>query len=279
MTANALSPIAWLLPALTAILSTACGEVVRATDAGDDTSHEAPDAPPPPPTDAPACTPTGPVETKVASVALATPRALVLDGAGDRCGQLVRAILDPAQRPPELAALDATSGVGAPLCTRFGDRDAVRFDVLELGGQRLLSTGQWFLAWVEHAGDRLVDLSGWYLEPPATLPASCAPDALARDRVVGHAQRYTSFQHCAAYGGGTWTLAASDARTVVGTGLYFDGKRLRVVKEVDVVAAPSSVTQALTDSDLNCFGLIGVRLIVDADDGKVLDERRHCIVC
>lgn len=234
--------------------------------------------------DATVCTAHAPAPVSV-TIASITPQPLALDGNGFLCDQLTRAILDPLQRPPELAPLDATSGVGSPLCTEFPKKIAVRIDINEIMGRPLLSGGQWLLAWVDRDTHELLELTGWYLVPPAAPPTACATGDMLQAAVVGHEQVYSTFQWCAPTGEGTWTVSATDSRILGDEGWYFDGAKLVAAREIDIAVAPAAITQQLRDSDLNCCGVIdavdciGLRLIVDAQSGKVLDQRRHCIVC
>ncbi len=234
--------------------------------------------------DAAMCTAHAPAPVSV-NITSITAQPLVLDGSGFLCDQLTRAILDPAQRPPELAALDASSGVGSPLCTEFPTKIAVRIDINEIMGRPLLSGGQWLLAWVKRDTHELLELTGWYLVPPAAPPTACATGDELAAAVVGHEQPYSTFQFCGATGDGIWTVAGTDSRILGDEGWYFDGAKLIAAREIDIGVAPAAITQQLRDSDLNCCGVIdavdciGLRLIVDAQTGKVLDQRRHCIVC
>lgn len=231
--------------------------------------------------DATTCTATG--SLKASSVTLENVpvgKQLILDGVGTRCEQLQRAILDPAQRPSEIAAFDASSGLQPPLCTEIGERTNVNIDVTGLLGQRLLSTGQYLRVWVDNATDTLDEIRlGWFIVPPLAAPTTCTPVASTQDAVVGHRQDYVAFQFCGSIGEGSWTLRSNDLRSHVGDGLYFDGTHVHVVREIDVEPHGSNITPLLRQSDLNCFGRIAIVLIVDVETGRVLDQRRHCVVC
>ena len=103
---------------------------------------------------------------------------------------------------------------------------------------------------------------------------------------VGDARRqpYQTFALCSPTGSGVWTIGAGDVRAVGGEGVFYDGSHLRSAREVDVAAAGASITSQLVQSDLDCCagshdGCIGLTLIVDAETGMVLSDRRHCIVC
>lgn len=235
--------------------------------------------------DGPRCT-AATVAAKGVDVDTTVEAPLTLDGVGTRCEQLARAILDPAQRPPAIAELDAQSGVGSPLCIEYPEVDAVRIDVNELLGRRLLSGGQWLLAWVRRSDTTVVELTGWYVTPPAEPPTSCASGSALADAVVGHEQPYTTFQLCAPTGDGVWKIGDGDVREPGEVGWFHDGEQLRVAREISVGVEDAAITQQLRDSDLNCCavvdeqaGCIGIVLIVDAESGKVLDTRRRCLVC
>jgi len=234
--------------------------------------------------DAPSCAVHEP-DAKAVDIAAITPQPLVLDGNGFLCDQLTRAILDPAQRPAQIATLDTTSGVGPPLCTEFPKKIAVRIDINEIMGRRLLSGGQWLLAWVDRDTNQLLEMTGWYVEPPPTAPIACASGDMLQAAVVGHEQQYSTFAWCAPTGEASWTVSSQDSRLLGDEGWYYDGTHLIAAREIDVSVAPAAITQQLRDSDLNCCGVIeavgciGIRLIVDAQSGVVLDQRRHCIVC
>jgi len=231
------------------------------------------------------CTPAAP---SVPDVTVdATPgTALVLDGQGTRCEQLARALLDPTQRPAPLAAMDPAASAEPPLCIDYPEQDAVRVDVNRILGKPLYSGGQWLLAWVRKSDNVVTSLTGWYLTAPFGDPEGCAADDSLRDAVIGHKQAYTTFQLCAPLGGGTWSVAGGDVRELGPTGYFWDGKQLHAAREVEVGVAAGAVTQELLDSDLNCCGVlddapgcIGITLIVDADTGEVLGDRRRCLVC
>ncbi len=233
------------------------------------------------PVDAMPCTTIGPVGAKhvqLDNVTLNHP--LVLDGVGTRCEQLQRAILDPAQRPAVIQKLDASTGLQPPLCTEFAQRTNVNIDITGIAGRRLLSQGQYLRVWVDNATDTLEQIRiGWFLEPPAELPNSCVSTSQTEDAVVDYQQEFRAFQLCAPYADGTWTVYANDTRTMIGDGLYVREGKFHVAREIDVVVNPANHSQLLLDSDLNCFGVVGIVLIVDAETGVVVDTRRNCLVC
>lgn len=219
-----------------------------------------------------AVTPTAKTHTLAGAI---SPVQLDLDGIGPRCDQLQRAIL--AHPPAELAGLDATTGVGSPLCVEGASYTLIRIDIQGLAGHALVSSGQWLRARVQ-TDNTLDQIDGWIITSVDGEPSSCASDPQLRDAVIGYQQPYSTFVACVPTGQGVWQIRDADTRTLGDAGWYFDGERMHAVRLVDVGAI--YVTPELQASDLACdVGDVGLTLVVDANTGAVLDTRRHCIVC
>ncbi len=230
--------------------------------------------------DATPCVPTGRVKVGTAHLTnVAVTKALALDGVGARCDQLARAILDPVQRVSQIAKLDATGETH--LCVLGGVQEHVSIDIQRLNGKELVSTGQYLRVVIDPTTDSITQIrEGFFIEPPALTPNSCAPEPSTLAVATGYEEPYTWFQFCIQMGSDKWKILANDPRTIHSTGLYLDGDELIEVRKVDAKPHPTNETQQLRDSDMNCLDTgITLRLIVDPDTNRVLETRRLCVVC
>jgi hypothetical protein len=260
-----------------------------------DSANPAADAPQTPadataadaPVDAVVCDPTGyPERVRPESVDLLAPTTLTLDGTGTLCEQLIRALIDPTGRPPELANLDAEGVTGTCSHDDVLDREIVRLRAPLYAGQPVYAPVQDVLAHVD-ATSTVVFLHGDFL-PAGEAPGPGCLDASAAAAVVpGRAMSYERFAACSPQGAGEYTIAADDEIEVGDEGFYLDvAGDLRRVWAVDVYLLASHVTTEIGNSDAYCCDgstgndhCVGMRLFIDAFTGETVGQEPHCHIC
>jgi hypothetical protein len=236
---------------------------------------------PPPPIDVATCARPGyPEIVKPVEVALGAPVHLTLDGIGAVCDQMIRAITDPATRPPELAGLDPSGATGTCTHDPLTNLDRVRIHAPRYDGLPAL-WGQDLDGHVDGQHD-LVNLSGSFLPLGHAPPAGCLDGSATADALIGQPLPYQRFASCAPQGPGSRTLAVDDYYFVRDEGVYLDAAgRLRRVRAVDVYLAPWHVDAEVLSSDAGCpaNGRAGKLMYVDVLTGEVVATFAYCIVC
>jgi hypothetical protein len=266
---------------------------------GDSTHNITPDAPatvdatP----DAKPCDVAGyPQPIKRLSVDLGAQFDLMLDGVGDRCDQIIRALTDPdpTKRPPELAMLDVVGVTGT--CT-FDDvlqRDIVRLRAPQYGGLPLYGNiVQDVLVHVGHPMANVIGmpatvvyLHGDFLPAGAMTNMACLASGDVAASTPGRPMTYAKFNACTYQGDGSYTIAGDDVIEVADEGYMVDADgNLRRVRAVDVYLLPAHANPEVTNSDAFCCSdatldhCIGQRLLIDVVTGELVGETQHCHTC
>ena len=269
---------------------------------GDNHKNASPDATATPDTpatpDATVCDTTGyPAPIKLVSVDLGQPFDLTLDGQGDRCDQLIRALTDPdpAKRPPELAELDVAGGAITGTCT-YDDvlmRDIVRLRAPNYGGLPLYGPQlQDVLVHVGHPSALIgspatvVYLHGDFLPAGAMAKAACINGEELGLSMPGRPMTYTKFAFCTPQGDGTYTIAGNDTIEVADEGYLYDSDgNLRRVRAVDVYLSGANVTTEVINSDAYCCTTeslehcVGQQIFIDVVTGEIIGQKPHCHTC
>ncbi len=266
---------------ITCLLFAACGGDDDGP-AGDPPDAEAPAI------DAQVCAaPVGyPEQLRPVTVELGAPHSLTLDGNGERCDQLIRALVDPTGRPPELAELDADSVEGSCEFDDVTSRDIVRLSFPEYGGSPLFGTVQDVLAHVDEFDD-VVYLAGNYIPAGHSPPPACLDADAVAAGVPGESLGYTTFAACTPTGEGSYEIVADDEILVGDEGVYlaYGGDELRRVRLVEVYLLEDHVTAETINSNLYCCDgasnahCVGERIYVDVHTGEVVGDEGNCITC
>lgn len=236
--------------------------------------------------DATPCELTGyPAGVRPIDVTLQQRTTLTLDGSGTRCEQIVRALLHPTGRPPELAQLDAAGATGTCEHDDVLDREIVRIRAEQYAGLIVYRPVQDVLAHVD-ATNAVVFLAGQFL-PAGMAPATaCLGGAQVGALVPGRPLGYQRFAACQPQGEGAYTIATDDELEVQAEGVFLDETgALRRVRAVDVYLLASHVNSEITNSDAYCCTgptpdhCVGQRLFVDALTGETVGQEPHCHIC
>jgi hypothetical protein len=262
---------------------------------GDNTERPGdPDAPPstqfdsePPPIDAVACeAPTGyPEAVTVTSVDLGAPHTLTLDGVGSECQQMVRALSDPATRPPELDGLYGNDPNGSCFHDDVLDREIVRIRFPTYEGLTVFGPVQEILAHVDTT-NTVVFLHADFLPVGHAPVAACLDGAAAAGELPGETVTYQRFAFCAPAGTGDYAIDATDDLEFLEEGVLLDADGfLRRVHAVDFYLAADHVTTEIGNSDAYCCDgktldhCVGYIMYVDALTGEVIAQAPHCHTC
>ena len=212
------------------------------------------------------------------------PPALVLDGNGTRCEQLVRVLTGPS-RPAPLAELD-TAGVTST-CNHddLTNREIVRLRAPMYGGLPIYWPVQDALVHVD-AANEIVFLAGNFLAAGHAPRAGCLDATALAARIPGSPLEYEKFAACTPRGPGSYAIAADDEIEVGEEGVYQDGDGgLHRVRAFDVYLKAEHVNSEITNSDAYCCSgagvdhCVGKRLFLDALTGEVLAQEPHCHTC
>lgn len=220
----------------------------------------------PPWVDAKVCPP-GDVPAEIVSGNADLSIPITLDGVGDRCDQLKRAVLVPGVIPEVdpiyMFDLDAACGTSSGV-------DVVTVSLPVTGGP-------WGIL-ISIDGSTVVGWSGTYLAVDE-LPA---PDCLSEtDLMLGLANtefRYAAFDASCAGTYATYQVQVGD-RIVVGDPVFVldDSLRLHRARVVDVLLLPSHVTEPMLRSSMYCcdggppIDCVGSRIAVDTSSLIALD--------
>lgn len=266
----------------------ACGSSAATPDAPPATiDARAADAALPPP-DAPTCELTGyPAAVRPVSVDLGAEFPLTLDGNGTRCDQILRALLDPnpAKRPPEFAEMDVVGAAGRCSHDDVLNREIVRIDLPQYGGQPIFWPVQDALVHVS-AANKVVYLHADFLPIGKGPLAACLSGDAIGATIVGRPMTYQKFQQCVPGAAGSYPIAAGDTVEVGEEGAYLDDAgNLHRARAVDVYLAAANVTPEVANSDAFCCSgagvdhCVGQKLIIDALTGELLATQHHCHTC
>ena len=273
------------LPSLLLVLA-ACGDNTRNASLDATATPDTPATP-----DATVCDTTGyPAPVKLVSVDLGQPFDLTLDGQGDRCGQLIRALTDPdpAKRPPELAQLDVAGGSITGTCT-YDDvlmRDIVRLRAPTFGGLPLY--GPQMQDVLAHVGmpATVVFLHGDFLPAGAMAKAACINGEQVATSMAGRPMTYNKFAFCTPQGEGSYTIMGDDTIELGDEGYLVDNDgNLRRVRGVDVYLLGSHLTPEVTNSDAYCCTTssnehcVGQQIFIDVVTGEIVGQKPHCHTC
>jgi hypothetical protein len=252
------------LSSLTALAAASCGGGTGG-DGGDSSSY--------------------PPEVPVLTIALQASYQLTLDGQGTRCEQLVRALVDPRQRPPELAPLDTVGATTRCIHDGLLNRDIVDLSLPLYAGRPLVPVVQSVVAHVD-ANNQVVVLNGSLLTPGRAPGNSGRDTAAIRASVPGRGMTYGRFESCQYLGQATYSIAGDDQIEVGDDSYFLDGdSRLHRVRPVDVYLIAGHLTTEIINSDSFCCvtesleHCIGQKLIIDVVTGELLGELQHCITC
>lgn len=210
---------------------------------------------------------------------------LTLDGSGERCDQIGRALTaaDTTLRPPELAQLDAVGATWSCTHDDLLDREIVRLRAPLYAGKPLYHPIQDALVHVS-ATNAVVFLHGDFLPAGAAVRAGCLSGEEIVASTPGRPLTYKKFAQCVPDGSGSYAIASSDTIEIVDEGYYLDAGKLRRVRAIDAFLAAANVTPETTNSDLYCCTdsldhCVGKRLFIDALTGELIANEPRCHAC
>jgi hypothetical protein len=262
----------------------ACGDDLNRNAQPDAT--EAPDAPQVTP-DARVCDlETYPPPVAPITVDLTGKFTLTLDGVGERCDQIVRALTDPdpSLRPPELAMLDAGGVIGTCHFNTDTSTDVVRLRAPLYNGIPLFDPPQDAVIHVD-AQNNIVYLHGDYLPAGYVVNEACRSGEELTRSIPGYSMSYRKLLLCQYQGDGAYQVASDDEIVVGEEGYLIDrDRKLRRVRAMDVFLLSDHVDDDIGNSDaFCCMGTldhcVGQRLFVDALTGEILSQAPHCHSC
>jgi hypothetical protein len=217
------------------------------------------------------------------------PIALTLDGNGERCDQILRALMSTAARPAPLAAVESGFAIKSCAFDNVINAEIVRLEKTTFANKPLYGGAQDILAHVTRGTNNLRFLAGRIIPATAAngVNSSCLSMADVRTSVPGQKLGYQKFEACQLRGPGEYTIADDDTISVSDEGWFVDSDdNLRRVLVAPVFLLPAHVTPEIINSDAFCCvpgngvaNCVGGNLIFDAVNGALLAQTPNCHTC
>jgi hypothetical protein len=219
---------------------------------------------------------------------LDAPVQLILDGSGDRCDQIVRALMSYGTRPAALAAAEQDFSLASCMFDEIINADIVRLRKSTFAGLPLYGTGQDILAHVKRETNNLSFLAGRVIPTTAAqgVPSGCWSQSQVSAKIPGTTMSYQKFEACRPLGAGNYTIADDDLISVKEQGWFVDSQdQLRRVWVAPVFLLPAHVNPEIINSSAFCcadetlINCVGSQMIFDAVTGELLSQMSNCITC
>jgi hypothetical protein len=222
-------------------------------------------------------------------VTLDAPFTLTLDGNGERCAQLVRALLSTTARPMPLLAAETDFTLKSCEFDSVLNADIVRLGKNTFAGAPLYSSAQDLLIHVRRVTNNVTFLAGRILPTNAGTgsPSPCIAPAEALTSIVGMSFSYQQFLGCRLGDVGNYQIAADDDISIGAQGWYVDNNdKLHRAYIAPVYLLPSHTNSAIINSDAFCCipeqmlrNCVGTQLVIDAVTGTTLGQNPNCHTC